>query len=86
MVPEFSHDFTGMLLSMLWLALLTIGVLWPLMVVYAVRRFLKDFRRIADALEVRAAKPEPVPTWNNADDMAATEARERGIPYSAFGR
>jgi len=77
-----AHPFAALIaIALLWVLLL-----WPLLLVYAVHRFLRDFRRIANALEARAAQhpadERPMIAFTGSEGREA----EGRIPQSAFGR
>jgi hypothetical protein len=74
------YTLAGLILA----ALLTIGLLWPILIVYAVHRFLRDFRRIANALEARPPQIQERPVLAVTPEEGK-EARGR-ILNSAFGR
>jgi hypothetical protein len=80
-------DALGSSLAALWYIVFVVLVMTlPELIVYCVWRFLKDLRRIADALET-TERDDGMPWRLRGSDLAqAVESRRAGIANSMFGR
>lgn len=81
MQPDFTHTLALAILA----ALLWIGLLWPILLVYSGWRLLRDVRRIAEALE-RAHPPRGIFSRAPGSQTPQEAPETEGVKFSAFGR
>jgi hypothetical protein len=78
--------FNAFWVQFLLLCFFGLGILWPVVFFYVVRRALRDLRRIADACDI-LAEVQDADYWHRHGARKRGDVPEvRDMPLSQFGR